>query len=279
MAARPRLRVSSRRAALSLPVLDETSYSSLSGSERLILKVQRHSSEVDLRDQPSICRGNEKLGTQVWTFSLPPVVTCAVATPACLQSCYAMKYANRFSVVLLDYTRNMACTHRDDFAEVMRTLLLKSRVKILRLHVSGEFYSNTYLHKWIEIARHSTATIFCYTRAWRDPEMRASLAKFAKLPNVRLWFSVDRDSRQVWYPKSLQRHVRLAYMSFNNDDLPVPGTSIVFKVAQRDTRTIKLGSAMVCPVENGTPAGQRLTCQTCRFCYDTAFKRDPASAG
>lgn len=45
-------------------------------------------------------RANGKLGDRVFTWSLPPVITCPGATGRCKLACYAIRLAKRFPSVL-----------------------------------------------------------------------------------------------------------------------------------------------------------------------------------
>ena len=78
----------------------------------------------------------------------------------------------------------------DLIAEVRRGM-----VWVVRIHASGDFYSAAYTRTWAEVARACPGTaFFAYTRSWRRPEVLAELIGLAGLPNVSLWFSIDRDS-------------------------------------------------------------------------------------
>ena len=241
----------------------------------LTLDLQQTAADVDLsfdnRTHMTV-DGNSKVGEEVRTFSLPPVITCPTATPSCLKSCYAVNYTRQYAGVSLVYMRNLAATQQPWFVSRMVGELISNNVKVLRLHASGELYDVKYIRKWISIARAVPTVIYCYTRSWRHAGNRAALEEFAALPNVKLWLSVDKDSRDV----PTIPNTRIAYMSIGNDDRPVPGSDLVFKTSQRNQVTIKMDGVLVCPVENGTKAGHNLTCADCKFCFNAGFKRPAA---
>ena len=97
------------------------------------------------------------------------------------------------------------------------------------VHVSGDFYDAGYVAKWARIARASPHTaFFAYTRSWRRGEVLAALAELARLPNLRLWFSEDRDTGR---PPTMPG-VRRAYLLADGEaESSVPeDADLVFRV-------------------------------------------------
>ena len=96
-------------------------------------------------------------------FDLPHKATCPFATPLCSQHCYQIPIEKiRQGTALNKRTRNFLMTLQADFEDHMVTTLLrinkrknkKENAKIIvRLHASGDFYSEEYLIKWIKIAK------------------------------------------------------------------------------------------------------------------------------
>ena len=219
----------------------------------------------------SLQRGNDKLGRRIWHFSLPPAVTCTTATNLCLTHCYALNYSLRWPENTLRlYARSYRFALQPDFTRLMIRHIRRKRIRLLRIHVSGEFFSAKYIRKWITIATRCPGTrFFCYTRAWRSARMRCALQELASSPNMFMWLSLDRNAHEA--PTSPV--FRTAYMAVDNRDIPPATADLVFRVRDRRVRTIRLGGSLVCPVENGTTAGHELQCQQCRLCFDTAWRR------
>lgn len=109
--------------------------------------------------------GNSKLKLDgIASFNIPPVSTCP-ARGACEKFCYATQGQQWMKS---GYKRRVAAfksTLADDFVELMVAQLITERVKILRVHDSGDFYSPQYMLKWYEIARRlPNIRFYAYTK-------------------------------------------------------------------------------------------------------------------
>ena len=61
----------------------------------------------------------------------------------------------------------------------------------MRIHVSGDFYSEEYIQNWIDIVNGCPSVQFyAYTRSWNTP-MLGKLEELRALPNIQLLASVD----------------------------------------------------------------------------------------
>ena len=100
-----------------------------------------------------LSKGNTKLAKEVGTFSiLANMEICGRECPGC----YAIKEQNgRFkATVNQGRTLRYNISKGDQFVNAMVKEILGSRTfKYIRLHGSGEFYSQEYINKWIEIAK------------------------------------------------------------------------------------------------------------------------------
>lgn len=100
----------------------------------------------------------------IFHFSIPAFrsqfgfVTCPGAAK-CAVGCYARQGFHAMSWVKHKKERNFAATLRMDFAEMITTEIKKRKVKILRIHEAGDFYSEEYLLKWFSIC-------------WENPEVK-----------------------------------------------------------------------------------------------------------
>ena len=121
---------------------------------------------------------NMKLKSQ-FIFNLPTVVTCARLCPGC----YAHKSEVRFKTVLASRHRNFEASKSPDFvARIIKELTSTRRsFKAVRVHESGDYYSQEYIDKWSQIATalpHITFYSFTKRLAHFD------FTHYMSLPNV-----------------------------------------------------------------------------------------------
>jgi len=97
-------------------------------------------------------------GMRVYNFGIPAFQdeegkrTCPFAG-ACAKFCYAQKGAYVWSNVSPAFQFRYLATKCDSFVDKMTAEIVKKRVDILRVHDSGDYYSNEYIDKWMTIAR------------------------------------------------------------------------------------------------------------------------------
>lgn len=209
-------------------------------------------------------QGNSKLGRKIWTFSIPAGETCPGKTQACSDECYAAEGFFLMPNVARSLKRNLSETYEPNFVERSVAHLQRVKAKVCRVHVAGDLYDREYSKKWLAIfTKVPECRFFIYTRSWRLPDMRPILSRMAKLPNVRMWWSVDKDTGK---PKRVPEKVRLAYMQVALDDIPSYETHVVFRVDRlRSTVVKKVNGGLVCPVENGITEG--MSCMKCGYCW------------
>lgn len=221
-------------------------------------------------------RGNAKLGNDVWTFSLPAVVSCPGSTRACRDRCYARKgyFAFRSVRKTLSANLRLARTAPARLAVVVAAQLARpGGPRLVRVHVSGDLFGAKYTWAWTRVvAEHPDVRFYLYTRSWRVPRVAAVLAVLAALPNARVWYSFDADSG---VPPAVPPRVRLAYLAAGPADVPPAAADLVFRdYPDRRTRAVRVGGVLVCPLENGT--GWAGTCSACGLCFgDLAGGKDP----
>lgn len=212
---------------------------------------------------------NSKLGRLIWNWSIPAIQTCPGSTEACRTACYATQGHYYHAGVRKCHLRNLAATGRASFVSYMVAVIEHSRATVVRIHCAGDFYSAEYIQKWKEIIDALPGVRFyAYTRSWRVPELMPALRDLAKSRNLRLWFSVDKDSEKPPKP----RRVGLAYMLSPGEPeerIP-PGMHLVFRVARKGVKT-RLAGAVVCPPENGKNYKRPVTCATCSLCWREKF--------
>jgi hypothetical protein len=214
--------------------------------------------------------GNHKLGgSRIWGFSLPsgrPSV-CVGMSPACRADCYAAALERYRPAAARRYRANLRLSRRPDFARRVRAFLVAHAVRVVRVHVGGDFYSAAYAGKWLRVMRASPRVLFYfYTRSWRVPEVKRVIDEMAGLPNCRAWYSADRDTG---LPPEMPPRARVAWLMTSPDDLPPPGTGLVFRV-RRLRRGPAPAAAPACPAEDGVPRPRAATCDRCGFCWRPA---------
>lgn len=114
----------------------------------------------------------------IWNWTLPAWAgrlpdgrtynTCPSAG-VCVQACYARSGTYRFSNVLARHQQNLmyVLDDLDGWREQMAAELTHRRHHggWVRVHDSGDFFSDDYLAAWLRIARDAPATTFyCYTK-------------------------------------------------------------------------------------------------------------------
>lgn len=112
----------------------------------------------------------KKSGHRVFNFGIPAFrskdgfSTCPNAG-VCAKYCYAKKGTYRFSNVTNAYEFRLAATLRSDFVSSMTEEIKKAKPSHVRIHDSGDFYSEEYYTKWEEIIKaHPTITFYAYTK-------------------------------------------------------------------------------------------------------------------
>lgn len=100
---------------------------------------------------------SREMGLRVFNFGIPAYksatgkLTCPFADK-CVKYCYAQKGAYIWGNVKPAFERRYEATKQDDFVEIMVEELVKKKADYLRIHDSGDYYSNEYIYKWFAIA-------------------------------------------------------------------------------------------------------------------------------
>jgi hypothetical protein len=148
----------------------------------------------------------------------------------------------------------------------MHSVLIAKAVRILRIHVSGDFYDEAYIARWLTVVRSSRrVTFFAYTRSWRLDYLLPGLISLSREPNFNMWFSLDRETGSP----PLIPGIRRAYMAINDYDAQTAPTDcdLVFRDHPKSSLK-KANGVLVCPVENHVAGKHRHTCTTCGFCWN-----------
>ncbi len=145
-------------------------------------------------------RGNRKTGTNnskgqtalVW--NLPPVVTCPGATN-CANYCYNADTRNDiFPIERWCSNLYWVRDRQEDAIKKINAQIRSVTQPVIRLHSSGDFFSNDYIEMWKKIATENREAIFWgYTRSWRIPELINSLEQLRLENNVWLYASLEEN--------------------------------------------------------------------------------------
>lgn len=101
---------------------------------------------------------SKKLGLRVFNFGITAYktksgkITCPFAG-GCVKFCYAKKGAYIWSNVAKVFEQRYQLTKSENFIHIMKQEITKKRVDFLRVHDSGDFYSNKYFLDWMQIAK------------------------------------------------------------------------------------------------------------------------------
>jgi hypothetical protein len=191
--------------------------------------------------------GNMKLGPTVFTYSRLPgnplrpalgsksydnmVGTCPGSTPECESVCYAKRPVQEDGIVSRMWLEN----------ETEDVPPIPEECRLLRLHVSGDFTSEEYIGNWIlRLAERPDVHAWVYTRSWRVPRLLPALERLRALPNMQMFASMDRSTRET-PPKGW----RVSWLEGDGrEGLDVP--------------------SYVCPEQTG----EKKNCEACRYCFD-----------
>ena len=130
-------------------------------------------------------KGNAKLNKTIWTFSLPSGWTCPGANdckskvklvdgkrkikdgPNTVFRCFAASQEVLYPNVYKSRQNNLkALRHSKISMTCLINKNLPKRAKYIRIHVSGDFFSQRYFDAWINVAKQNPATLFyAYTKS------------------------------------------------------------------------------------------------------------------
>jgi len=191
--------------------------------------------------------GNRRM--KIPTFSLPAGITCPNATPTCLKWCYSKKAERAYKNVIPCRLKNFQDSKNDDFVYKMSELIKKKKCPYIRIHESGDFYSQEYLDKWIKICKKFPEKKFlAYTQSYH--------LDFNKTPNnLILYLTIWPDSQTP--------------------------SNFAFKRTEMPLRAIIIGTAskyignIVKPLRMARNAfkckkgkGSKITCDKCLYCFE-----------
>jgi hypothetical protein len=209
-----------------------------------------------------LAMGNGKLGRSIFHFDLPAVTTCPGRSSVCERVCYARRHRFRTRAVQRRLRWCLRQSRRADFADRMVDEIRRTGAIVVRIHVSGDFYSADYAARWLAVIRRLPGVRFyCYTRSWRVPEVAPVLARLAAEPNCRVWFSADAETGP---PDPVPPGVRVATLQTVGDDPPAD-TDLLFRVQQLRRDPVPL--TVLCPHEAPLGSARGTNCGSCGRCW------------
>ena len=115
---------------------------------------------------------SKELGVKVMNFGIPAYrsrvsgkVICPFAKD-CVKYCYAQKGAYNYGNVHPVFEKRYELTKQDNFVDLMCDEINEKKPKYIRVHDSGDYYSNAYIDKWFEIARRNPdVRFYSYTKS------------------------------------------------------------------------------------------------------------------
>lgn len=159
---------------------------------------------------------NDKEFFLIW--SIPAIKTCPNATEMCKNACYAMKAERIYPNVRTSRKSNLLESMKENFVDDITQIIQwqksrpskKGKKIYFRIHESGDFYSDSYLKKWIEIAnKNQDITFTAYTKSIKLIEKN-----FNEIPsNLVIRYSVwdDTEKQDLQLAKSLELPIYTAF--------------------------------------------------------------------
>jgi hypothetical protein len=110
-------------------------------------------------------RGNRKLSKHILIWNLPIRTTCPGAGE-CKEWCYENKIERRYKQTVPFRKKNLRLSKERDFVGKVVRYLASRKEPYVRIHESGDFYSQSYLDRWKEVARQcESKQFFCFTKS------------------------------------------------------------------------------------------------------------------
>jgi len=166
---------------------------------------------------------------RVMNFSLPAYKTIKGQTVCpfakdCIKYCYAQKGNYKYPNVIKGLNNRYELSKTADFVPKMNATIILERPTHVRIHDSGDFYSPTYLQKWLDIATQNKDVIFyAYTKSIKffinglklPKNLKIIFSEGSKTDNL---INTDKD-RHARIFKSKELLQAAGYIDASNNDL------------------------------------------------------------
>jgi len=161
-----------------------------------------------LTQNSKLKKTSKALDLKVFNFGIPAYksasgkLTCPMAEE-CVKFCYAKKGAYIWSNVQPAFEKRYQLSKTLEFIDAMNAEIKKKRPDYIRVHDSGDYYSRSYLAKWITIAKDNPdVRFYSYTNM-------VDMMHKADLPgNYDIIFS-DSGKQKDLIDKSVDRHTKI----------------------------------------------------------------------
>lgn len=168
----------------------------------------RYKSANKSQGKTAVTFGNSKMSIPM--FSLPAIQCCPGSTEQCRKFCYAMKAQRLFVQTREKRQRNYELSMTEHFEEIIISELGLSIIPYVRIHDSGDFYSQEYLEKWYRIAEvYPERQFLAFTKNFA--------LDYSKRPkNLVIYYSIfaDTDKEVI---KNLDKKIKKAYATYHKD--------------------------------------------------------------
>ncbi|MFO6465350.1 GP88 family protein [Jannaschia sp. KMU-145] len=144
--------------------------------------------------------GNKKIGfnseyySAVFAWNIPPAATCPGRSNWCIENCY--NGDDRPDTYDLKTWRQNWWGATNEPEVVKEAIVSQLRgyedPTALRIHSSGDFFSNAYIQLWCDIVNRCPRTSFwAYTRSWTECDLKSDLEVLRSRNNMQLFASWD----------------------------------------------------------------------------------------
>ena len=170
-----------------------------------------------MKQYAKVSNTNSKLGGQIYSINLPPVVTCRADAP-CFKGCYACKGNWLFPNVKNSLQQNLEAYRNNPTLFFESVATQTALVRFCRWHSSGDIVDMQYFEGMCKVARKNKETHYlCFTKKYEI--INEFLSKGKRIPkNLSIVFSAWSN----WIPEN-PYDLPMTYVygkEFNNELIP-----------------------------------------------------------
>ena len=170
-----------------------------------------------MKQYAKVSNTNSKLGGQIYSINLPPVVTCRSDAP-CFKGCYACKGNWLFPNVKNSLQQNLEAYKNNHTLFFESVAAQTALVRFCRWHSSGDIVDMQYFEGMCKVARKNKDTHYlCFTKKYEI--INEFLSKGKRIPkNLSIVFSAWSN----WIPEN-PYNLPMTYVygkEFNNELIP-----------------------------------------------------------
>ena len=168
-----------------------------------------------------IVKTGKKMNVRLFNFGIPAYMsmtglkTCPFAQE-CVEFCYGLGGCYQFSNVKPAFEKRLAVTLTSNFITLATNEIIRKKIEFLRVHDTGDYYSEEYLQKWFKIARlNPEVNFYSYTN-------NVEMIKKSKIPeNFDFIFSSYGKQKNLIKPndrqaKIFENELYLKFKGFEN---------------------------------------------------------------